>query len=291
MTLARHLIAASIAFAVVAFAPLASADMTKEQCLDAHSRGQDAKEQNKLSLARKLFLTCAQASCPPIVQGDCARFADELSRLQPSVTFIARDASGADLAETTVYVDGELVTTHLDGAQHDVDPGSHVVKFKNGGKERLITVVVGGGEKGRAVTATFAGTASSGAVAASAPPAPSHAGARTTHARGAKYVLLGGAVLAAGGVTLTAVGLFTMPSTCTLSTHQCAAPPGDPVFAKAHTAARYYDAGMALGIAGGAALAGGLVWYVVSGHTDKERMALTPWLGPSGGGFALSGAL
>ena len=55
-------------------------DLTKEECVDAHSKGQDAKEQGKISLARKLFLTCAQSSCPNLVQGDCARFADELSR-------------------------------------------------------------------------------------------------------------------------------------------------------------------------------------------------------------------
>src|SRR5690242_2381138 len=83
--------AVTIAVLCLAYSPLASADLTKEQCLDAHSRGQDAKEQNHLSLARKLFLTCAQQSCPTVVQGDCARFADDLSRMQPSINLIARD--------------------------------------------------------------------------------------------------------------------------------------------------------------------------------------------------------
>jgi hypothetical protein len=67
---------------VLASASIASAgDLTKEECLD----GQDAKEAGKLSLARKLFLSCAQSSCPSLVQGDCARFADDLGRLQPTV--------------------------------------------------------------------------------------------------------------------------------------------------------------------------------------------------------------
>ena len=86
---------------VLALSATASAgDLTKEACLDAHSKGQDAKEAGKLSLARKLFLTCAQSSCPSLVQGDCARFADDLSRLQPTVSFAARDSNGADFASS-----------------------------------------------------------------------------------------------------------------------------------------------------------------------------------------------
>src|SRR5258707_12676559 len=87
---------------------------SKEACIDAHSKGQDAKEQGKISLARKLFLSCAQAQCPSLVQGDCARFADELARTQPTLSFVARDASGADLPDTTIYIDGVLTVTRLD---------------------------------------------------------------------------------------------------------------------------------------------------------------------------------
>src|SRR5690606_26319916 len=86
-------------------------EASKEQCLESHSRGQDAKQQGKVTLARKLFMTCAQASCPSLVQSDCARFADELERVQPSLSFAARDGRGNDLPDTTVYVDGGLVLT------------------------------------------------------------------------------------------------------------------------------------------------------------------------------------
>ena len=55
----KTLVALLIALSVPAFA-----GPSKEECLDAHSKGQDAKEQGKISLARKLFLTCAQTSCP-----------------------------------------------------------------------------------------------------------------------------------------------------------------------------------------------------------------------------------
>jgi len=289
----RHLVAAAIAAACLAYSPLASADLSKEQCLDAHSRGQDAKEQNKLSLARKLFLTCAQSSCPQVVQGDCARFADDLGRLQPSVTFIARNGDGGDLPDTTVYVDGELVVTRLDGAQHDIDPGSHVVKFQNGGKEQIVTVVVGGGEKGCAVTATFGSPSSGGAAIGvrSESSAPAKDVTRTTHAKGSKWMLLGGSALAVGGIAFFSLGMIGMPSNCSLSTHQCAAPPGDPAFGKAESAARMTDIGWVMGVAGVAALGGGLFWYLSRSHTEKEHMAVAPWFGGNGGGIALSGEL
>ena len=113
-------ISCAIALAIAALSAPALADsMSKEQCLDAHSRGQDARDQGKISLARKLFLSCAQSSCPGAVQSDCARFADELTRMQPSITFVARDGAGADLPDTTVYVDGALIVTRLDGSAHD----------------------------------------------------------------------------------------------------------------------------------------------------------------------------
>src|SRR5262245_19245252 len=106
MPAARTLSAIALAIAGLLSSPLAAADaISKEQCIDAHSRGQDAQEQGKITLARKLFLTCAQSSCPVLVQGDCARFVDDLSRLQSSLTFVARDAQGVDLPDTAVYID------------------------------------------------------------------------------------------------------------------------------------------------------------------------------------------
>jgi hypothetical protein len=277
--------------------PAYAGELGKEECLDAHSRGQDAKDQNKLSLARKLFLTCAQAACPALVQSDCARFADDLSRLQPTVTFVARDSTGADLPDTTVYVDGALVLTHLDGAPHDIDPGSHSLRFQSGGKERVLAVVIGTGEKGRTVVATFKAVSSAapdaalaaghaeGAVATAAP------SARTTHPTGAKALIWSGIALAAGGAALGTIGVLKLPSNCSLSTYRCAAAPGDPSLAAASSDMRMTDIGWALGGAGLAAIIGGTYWYVTHGKTVSEHLALSPWLPPSGGGLALSGAL
>src|SRR5687768_16504284 len=179
----RHLL---IAFALLVPTSVAVADnLSKEACVDAHSRGQDARDQGKLTLARKLFLTYAQGGCPAAVQGDCARFADDLSNLQPTVIFVARDGNGNDLPNTTVYVDGALVATNIDGRPFELDPGNHVVKFQNAGKDEVLTVVIGSGEKGRVVTARFGSPTPATTNTSGTATVTKRAGPRTTHPKGA----------------------------------------------------------------------------------------------------------
>jgi hypothetical protein len=281
-----------VALLILSMSSLAFAgELTKEECLDAHSRGQDAKEANKLSLARKLFLACAQPACPALVQGDCARFADDLSRLQPSMTFVARDGNGSDLPDTTVYVDGALVVTRLDGSAHDVDPGSHTVRFQSGSKEQIVTVVIGTGEKGRTVIATFGSPNSSGAVGGKSDLAIRKDGPKTTHPAGSKVLLYGGIGLVVGGAALGVVGIARLPSNCDLSTHECAAPPNDPTISTAASAMKMVDYGWAIGITGAVAAGIGAYWYITGAKTQKEHMAVAPWLAPGGGGLALTGDL
>jgi hypothetical protein len=285
---------------VLAASPIARADeVSKEVCIDSHSRGQDAREQNKLTLAKKLFLTCAQPTCPALVQGDCARFADDLTRMLPSVNFAARDGRGVDLPDTSVFVDDILVKSRLDdGKAFDMDPGRHTVKFVHSGKEQIMSVVVGTGERGRAVTVTFGAPP----AAPSAPaldqlpvptPAPKPAKPTTHHAYGSKLVIGAGAIAAVGGGALAVFGITRMPSNCSLSTHECAAPPGDPAFHDASQAIKLSNIGFLVGGVGVAAAVGGVVWYVTSGRTDKPRgeHLVMPWLSPSGAGIALTGRL
>ncbi len=291
----KTVVAILIALCVPAFA-----GPSKDDCLDAHSRGQDAKEQGKLSLARKLFLTCAQPSCPNLVQGDCARFADELGRMQPSISFVARDTSGADLPDTTVYVDDVLIVTRLDdGKPHEIDPGKHTVKFTNAGRDRVVTIVIGAGEQGRTVSAQFDGPKEAAPAKPNlmlqqdpvsvAPPKPH--GPKTTHPAGSKWLIYGGAALALGGTALGVFELTRVPSNCSISTHQCAAPPGDPSIDSARSAMQTANIGWMVGAVGVAAVAGGITWYVTGSKTEKEHFAVAPWASSTGGGFAIGGSL
>ena len=99
----------------------------------------------------------------------------------------------------------------------------------------------------------------------------------TTHAPFAKYLIIGGGALTAVGAALTAYGYTKIPAGCSLSSHQCAAPPGDPTFGKASSAAKNIDIGMVAGTVGLTALVAGVGWYVASAHTSSEtQVVLTP---------------
>jgi hypothetical protein len=282
----QHLIAAVI----LATAGIAHADMSKEQCLDAHSKGQDARDAGKLSLARKVFLTCAQASCPALVQGDCARFADDLGRQQPTLTFVARDGSGADLPDTTVYIDDALVVTRLDdGKPHDADPGKHVVRFVNAGHEQQVTIILNAGEKGRNVVATFASPSVVNSDVAT--PAAKRAPAKTTHPTGAKIALVAGAVAFVGGGALGTIEVLRIPSSCALGTHMCLGTPGDPSYSKAASAVKWMDVGFGAAGVGAAALIGGAIWYFKGASHERESLAIIPSVSPDSIGVSLSGRM
>jgi len=280
---------------VTAAGSIASAEeLSKEACIDAHSRGQDAKDQGKISLARKLFLSCAQSTCPALVQGDCARFADDLSRSQPTLSFTARDGAGADLPDTTVYIDGVLTVTRLDdGKAHDVDPGAHTIKFIHGSKDQVVPVVINAGEKGRTVAATFGDpVASVSGLGKADLKVAKKAGPKTSHPVGAKVLIGAGVLLVAGGTTMGVLGMMQLPDNCSLSTHQCAAPPKDPSLDKASSAIQLSNVGWITAGVGVAAVAGGFAWYIGGKKTSKEEnVVATPWVTSDSAGFAVMGHL
>ena len=282
-----------------------AAPPTKEECVDAFGKGQDAREAGQFTQAGKLFVTCAQSTCPALVQSDCARFADEIARLQPSVTFVARDGAQNDLLETAVFVDGAQVASRLgDGKAHDIDPGKHEVRFVHAGKETTLTVVVNQGEKGRSLVGLFP---SATPTTAAAPPAvapailsttlPAPTAPETKRSAG-PLVLVGiGAAAAIAGGVLLGMGLGKVPASCSLSTNECAAPPKDPAFDQASSGVSMANIGVIVGGAGVVTLAGSLIWYFAQTPTSaapaarSTSRALTPWVGPQGAGLSFSGAL
>jgi hypothetical protein len=294
MTAARHVSAIAVAIGLLSSSLAAADSISKEQCIDAHSRGQDAQAQGKITLARKLFLTCAQSSCPVLVQGDCARFVDDLSRMQSSLTFVARDAQGTDLPDTAVYIDDNLVLTRLDdGKPYEVDPGRHTIRFTSGGKDYTVTVVVGTGEKGRTVIATFtainpppASVEARPSVAARAPGSPT-----VHHPLGSRIAIAVGGAAVVTGAALGVLGVRKVPSSCSISSNQCTAPPGDPVFDRAKSGMEEVNLGIAIGSIGVAAVAGGFAWYFLKATPERDdgRKAVTPIVGRDAAGLALSG--
>jgi hypothetical protein len=285
--------AGAVALALLLASPIArAAAPTKEECVDAHGRGQDARESGQLVQAGKLFLFCADAGCPDLVRNDCARFADEIERLRPSVTFAARDAAQRDLPDTAVYLDGVLVAPRLgDGKLHEIDPGRHEVRFVHAGKETTLEVVINQGEKARALVGMFTAAPPSPAAPDEGPKAAPARDAPEMKRPGGPLILVGlGAAAAIAGGVLAGVGFARFPGTCSLSTHQCTAAPGDPVFGQAASSVTLVNVGAIAGGAGAALLTGSLVWYFAQAPRLPKAAWVAPWSTKGGGGLSLAGS-
>jgi hypothetical protein len=270
-----------------------AAPPTKDECVEAHSRGQDARDKGQLADSKRLFLLCAQSSCPALLQSDCAKFGDELGRTVPSVSFVARDGKGNDLVDTQVYVDGVLAQSRLDeGKSHDLDPGKHTIRFVHAGKDVTQSVVVSSGEKGRNIVAVFGDNGATSAVVGSTTGAAT--AAPSTPSRSVVPLIvagLGGAAMVVGTVLLVS-GLGAVPANCSRSSHECAAAPGDASFDEAKSAVGRANIGIGLGLGGAAVAVTGLIWYFASSPSEPERApstaGLTPWTDGRGAGASWS---
>ena len=287
-------VAAAVAI-LVSLPPSVSFATAKDECVDAHGRGQDARGKGQLTRARQLFLACAQSSCPSLIQGDCARFGEDIERLLPTVSFVARDSRSVDLPNTSVYVDDVLLTSRLDdGRIFEVDPGKHVIRFAHDGKETTLKVVLNQGEKGRVLAASFASastpapptTATSTSTSTSttpAPPAPSRSIFPLVVAG------FGGAALVTGGV-LFALGINKVPANCSVASKDCAAPPGDAAFNDAHNGMSMANVGAGVAIGGAVVLLTGLVLYLTSRPTATTTTGqlVQPWATRGASGLAVT---
>lgn len=264
-----------------------AAPPTKDECVEAHSRGQDAREKGQLADSKRLFLLCAQSSCPALVQSDCAKFGDELGRTVPSVSFVARDAKGSDLVDTQVYVDGVLTQSRLEeGRSHDLDPGKHTIRFVHAGKELTQSAVISAGEKSRAIVAVFGDAAGSTASTPAKGPVVEEPASGSRPIAPLVVAGVGGVALIVGSVLL-ATGLGAVPSNCSRDTHECAASPGDGSFDDAKSAVGRANLGLGIGIGGAVVALGGLVWYFASSPSEPEKRtvtAFTPWTDGRAGG-------
>ncbi|MBN2196499.1 MAG: hypothetical protein JW751_27050 [Polyangiaceae bacterium] len=140
-----------------AVAPAPRNDETVAACVNAAETAQREQSAHRLRSARSLLLACAQTTCPAIVRNDCATWLSEVDRLMPSVVVQARDANGNELLDVRVIVDGELVTSHLDGLAVDVDPGRQLFRFEAAGTLPLEQqILIREGEKGRSLVVSLA---------------------------------------------------------------------------------------------------------------------------------------
>jgi len=164
------LVAASLAW--LHGARTARADETST-CMAAHEHGQEVRLANHWIEARRLFLACAQASCPALVVQDCTQWELELRGRTPSVVVSAKRADGSDVDDVSLTIDGAPGGPRLPTAPISLDPGLHVLRFEHPGWPAVQTwVTVRDGEHDRLVDVRLEPPASSTPLAAPSTGAP-----------------------------------------------------------------------------------------------------------------------
>jgi hypothetical protein len=288
----------------------ALADVSKQQCIDANTLGQNDRREGKLAAAKEQLRTCADSSCPALVRDDCTKRLDELDRAQPTVAFGVKDASGADLTAVRVSMDGRVLADRLDGTALPVDIGPHVFTFEIAGRPPITrNLVMTEGEKGRRerivideaqpqAGASPLGTAAPASVPASAPiqTEPRSAGG----GMGAQKVL----GLVAGGVGAVGIGLGSVFGVMTVSqkNQQQSACASLASCTSAGHAEALNDHSSAMSdatistvafVAGGVLLAGGALLFFTGGHSSEQQAAagavVVPSVGPEGAGMLVRG--
>jgi hypothetical protein len=303
----RRVLSLAISALAFAYAPSARADMTKAQCIEANTKGQDSRRDGNLSDAHDQFRACAASSCPGLLRDDCTRRLAELERAQPTIAFEVKDASGSDMTGVTVTMDGRPLG-RLEGKALPVDIGQHTFTFAVAGETPVTrTFVLTEGEKERRETVVMGtkpaptpepatGEASGASTARGNPLGTERASASSG---GGTQKVLGGVAAGVGvaGIAVGSVfGLMTLSeankqrTACASATNCNSIGTATSAHSSGATDRNVSIVGFA---AGGILLVTGAVLFLTAGHGSESSattgMTLVPTVGPGGGGMVLRG--
>jgi hypothetical protein len=265
----------------------------KAACLDAASKGQTLRDAHKLVEARQQLRICAAATCPAVVQTDCVGWLADVEQALPSVVVSAKSGAGADLVDVKVSVDGQLLSSRIDGQAVAMDAGPHTFHFEGADGTSLDQqVVVREGEKNQTIAVVLGKPATTQEGQLGQPP-PASTGLGTQKVLGLVVGGVGVAGIAVGSVfgLLTASAISQQKSDCASSTncpHPQAAASDHSTWTTDSTVSTVAF------IAGGVLLAGGAVLFLLPHQSPAQPAAtglvVTPSVGPGGGGMIMRGA-
>jgi hypothetical protein len=163
--LVSHVRRALVVLAGLTILGKAAAEPTKLECVEANEAAQDLRRGGSLRAAHEKLATCTATACPAAVREDCAQRLSEVTAAQPTIVFVAKDATGADL---------ETVRVTLDGTALEVDPGEHTFRFELRGARAVVKrLVLHEGEQGRRETVVMRSMLSAAQTATTETPASS----------------------------------------------------------------------------------------------------------------------
>jgi hypothetical protein len=136
----------------------AQESISKKECLNQHENSQVLKQSSRLKAARDALLACSRDVCPSFIRADCVEWLGQLDRSIPSVVATAK-INKRDETTVRLTIDGQLVSTRLDGKPIELDPGVHTFKFEVAAWPPIEQqILVAEGEKNRAVNVQFGQT-------------------------------------------------------------------------------------------------------------------------------------
>ncbi len=150
---------AAIALVVALSCATTFARADDKECMAAASKGQELRDEGKLTEAKPLFQRCAESSCPAPIPGYCSEWLADVNKKMPSVVFRAVDESGRDITDATAQIDDGR-SAAVDGRPVEIDPGKHTLRITRGGSKPFEeAIVVAQGEKDRIVVAKLVAAA------------------------------------------------------------------------------------------------------------------------------------
>ena len=238
-----------------------------------------------------------------MVRDDCTQRMDEVVRAMPTIVFTAKDATGQDVVDVKVTVDGKPFADRLDGTALPASPGVHkfVFHFAAGADvERSFVLSEGVKDRHEAIVAPVAAPSPTlttpPPVATPAPvlPEPSapvgSPGAEQLPPTGmSKQRLIGWAVGGTGVAGVLASWGISKSSCAGSSTQEC---PNHAQAVSQHdtavTDATVSTIAFGVGVAGLAA--GAVLLLTAPREASTTALDVTPLVGPSAGGFLVRGA-
>lgn len=227
--------------------------------------------------------------------------AAELDINVPRVTIKVPEGANPDVLDT-LTIDGKPVALETLGIEQRVDPGPHLIEFVvDGTKKKKMAPVERGGSsevtldipkgKGKGKPKPKAIVKKDGDPDPEPDPETPPAPGRTQRIAGITLIATGGvAIGVASALTLSARGSYkdALEEHCMGSTSMCSAE-GLTITGDARSRA---NIATVITIAGGAAIIGGVVLYLIApkAATDGEHaLYLTPTVGDDGGGLVFGG--
>ena len=143
--------------------PASALAVEKEACVAAYEATQTMRKEGTLTEAREKALFCAQDGCPAVIRDDCTAWVSDIEKSIPSIVLSVSDATGKDVVDVTVSIDGKVVKEKLDGKSIALDPGSHKLHLESPGQPAYDQdLVAREGEKNRTILVKLGGDVATG---------------------------------------------------------------------------------------------------------------------------------